>query len=202
MPTQEKVETIEDLKTRLRGVKTVLLTEYRGLSVAQLSDLRRQLRSVSAEYKIVKNRLARLALSSDLSAVGTHLKGPTGMILSREDAVAVAKTLHTFARTNTALVIKAGYVEGQMLPPDGLKALADLPSKEALRSAIVGALQGPLAQLVGLLTAPQRDLVYVLEQRGKMAPPAAAEAAPAAETAPAVAEGTDAAPADAAAPTA
>ena len=196
MPTQEKVETIEDLKTRLRGVKTVLLTEYRGLSVAQLSELRKQLRSVSAEYKIVKNRLARLALSSDLSAVATHLKGPTGMILSREDAVAVAKTLHTFAKTNTALVIKAGYVEGQMLEPAGLKALADLPSKDALRSAIVGALQGPLAQLVGLLTAPQRDLVYVLEQRGKMAPPAAAEAAPA------EAASTEPAPAAAAAPSA
>ena len=193
MPTQEKVETIEDLKTRLHGVKTVFLTEYRGLSVAQLSELRKQLRSVSAEYKIVKNRLARLALSSDLSSVGTHLKGPTGMILSREDAVAVAKTLHTFAKTNTALVIKAGYVEGQMLEPAGLKALADLPSKDALRSAIVGALQGPLAQLIGLLTAPQRDLVYVLEQRGKMAPPAAA-----AEAAPAPATGTEPAPAQAA----
>ncbi len=197
MPTQEKVETVEDLKTRLRGVKTVFLTEYRGLSVAQLSELRKQLRSVSAEYKIVKNRLARLALSSDLSSVGTHLKGPTGMILSREDAVAVAKTLHTFARTNTALVIKAGYVEGQMLEPAGLKALADLPSKDALRSAIVGALQGPLAQLIGLLTAPQRDLVYVLEQRGKMAPPAAA-----AEAAPAEAASTEPAPAEAAAPSA
>ena len=197
MPTQEKVETIEDLKTRLQGVKTVLLTEYRGLSVTQLSELRKQLRSVSAEYKVVKNRLARLALSPDLSGVSTHLKGPTGMILSREDAVAVAKTLHTFAKTNTALVIKAGYVEGQMLAPDGLKALADLPSKDALRGAIVGALQGPLAQLVGLLTAPQRDLVYVLEQRGKMAPPAvAADAAPAeASTEPALA-------AEAAAPTA
>jgi large subunit ribosomal protein L10 len=197
VPTQEKVETIEDLKTRLRGVKTVLLTEYRGLSVAQLSELRKQLRSVSAEYKIVKNRLARLALSSDLSSVGTYLKGPTGMILSREDAVAVAKTLHTFAKTNTALVIKAGYVEGQMLEPAGLKALADLPSKDALRSAIVGALQGPLAQLIGLLTAPQRDLVYVLEQRGKMAPPAAAAEAAAAEAA-----STEAAPAEAAAPSA
>jgi large subunit ribosomal protein L10 len=197
VPTQEKVETIEDLKMRLRGVKTVLLTEYRGLSVTQLSELRKQLRSVSAEYKVVKNRLARLALSSDLSAVGTLLKGPTGMILSREDAVAVAKTLHTFAKTNTALVIKAGYVEGQMLAPDGLKALADLPSKEALRGAIVGALQGPLAQLVGLLTAPQRDLVYVLEQRGKMAPPPAA-----AEAAPAAAASTEAAPAEAAAPSA
>ncbi len=198
MPTQEKTETIEDLKTRLRGVKTVLLTEYRGLSVAQLSELRKQLRGVSAEYKIVKNRLARLALSSDLSSVGQHLKGPTGMILSREDAVAVAKTLHTFAKTNTALVIKAGYVEGQMLEPAGLKALADLPSKDALRSAIIGALQGPLAQIVGLLTAPQRDLVYVLEQRGKMAPPAAA-----AEAAPAAAASTEPAPAaEAAAPSA
>ena len=197
MPTQEKVETIEDLKTRLRGVKTVFLTEYRGLSVAQLSELCKQLRSVSAEYKIVKNRLARLALSSDLSSVGTHLKGPTGMILSREDAVAVAKTLHTFAKTNTALVIKAGYVEGQMLEPAGLKALADLPSKDALRSAIIGALQGPLAQIVGLLTAPQRDLVYVLEQRGKMAPPAAA-----ADAAPAEAASTEPAPAEAAAPSA
>jgi large subunit ribosomal protein L10 len=198
VPTQEKTETIEDLKTRLRGVKTVLLTEYRGLSVAQLSELRKQLRGVSAEYKIVKNRLARLALSSDLSSVGQHLKGPTGMILSREDAVAVAKTLHTFAKTNTALVIKAGYVEGQMLEPAGLKALADLPSKDALRSAIIGALQGPLAQIVGLLTAPQRDLVYVLEQRGKMAPPAAA-----AEAAPAAAASTEPAPAaEAAAPSA
>jgi large subunit ribosomal protein L10 len=193
VPTQEKVDTIEDLKTRLHGVKTVLLTEYRGLTVEQLSNLRKQLRSVSAEYKIVKNRLARLALSPELAGVRTHLKGPTGMILSREDAVAVAKTLHTFAKTNIALVIKAGYVEGQMLAPDGLKALADLPSKDALRSAIVGALQGPLVQLVGLLVAPQRDLVYVLEQRGKMEPPAAA-----AEAAPAAAASTDAAPADAA----
>lgn len=169
MPTQEKVETVEDLKTRLEGVRALLLTEYRGLTVAQLSDLRKQLRGVAAEYKVVKNRLARLALSPALAGVGTHLKGPTGMIISREDPVAVAKALHTFAKTNQALVIKAGYVEGQILEPAGLKALADLPSKEALRAQIVGLLQGPLAQLVGLLQAPQRDIVYVLEQRGKQA---------------------------------
>jgi large subunit ribosomal protein L10 len=94
------------------------------------------------------------------------LKGPTGMIISKEDPVAVAKALHTFARTNQALVIKAGYVEGQLLQPEGLKALADLPSKEALRAQIVGAIQGPLAQLVGLLQAPQREIAYVLSQRG------------------------------------
>jgi large subunit ribosomal protein L10 len=169
VPTQEKIETVQDLKTRLEGVRALLLTEYRGLSVQQLSDLRKQLRSVAAEYKVVKNRLARLALSPELAPVGPHLKGPTGMIISREDPVAVAKALHTFAKTNQALVIKAGYVEGQVLEPAGLKALADLPSREALRAQLVGALQGPLAQLVGLLQASQRDIVYVLEQRGKQA---------------------------------
>jgi large subunit ribosomal protein L10 len=167
VPTQEKIESVEELKRRLSGVKTVLLSEYRGLTVQQLSDLRKQLRSVSAEYKVVKNRLAKLALSDSLASVKGLLKGPTGIILAKDDPVAVAKALHTFARTNQALVIKAGYVEGQMLEPAGLKALADLPSKEALRSQIVGTLQGPMAQLVGLLQAPQRDLVYVLSQRGK-----------------------------------
>jgi large subunit ribosomal protein L10 len=167
VPTQEKVETIEDLKSRLLGVKTVLLAEYRGLTVQQLSDLRKQLKAVSAEYKIVKNRLARLAIaSSDLAGLGTSLTGPTGMVLAKGDPVSVAKTLQTFARTNQALVLKIGVVDGQVLEPAGLKTLADLPSRDALRAQIVGALQGPLAQLVGLLQAPQRELVYVLEQRG------------------------------------
>ena len=170
MPTQEKVETIEDLKARLVGVKTVMLAEYRGLTVQQLSDFRKQLKAVSAEYKIVKNRLARLAIgSSPLSALGGELKGPTGLILGKGDPVSVAKAVHTFARTNQALVIKAGFVDGQVLPPSGLKALADLPSRETLRTQIVGALTAPLARLVGLLQAPQRELVYVLEQRGQQA---------------------------------
>jgi large subunit ribosomal protein L10 len=168
VPTQEKVETVEGLKSRLDGVRTVLLAEYRGLTVQQLSDLRKQLKAVSAEYKIVKNRLARLAIaSSELSGLSASLTGPTGMVLAKGDPVSVAKTLQTFARTNQALVLKIGVVEGQMLEPAGLKALAELPSREALRAQLVGALQGPLAQLVGLLQAPQRELVYVLEQRAK-----------------------------------
>ena len=170
MPTQEKVEAVEELKSRLNGVKTVVLTEYRGLTVQQLSDLRKQLRAVSAEYKIVKNRLARLAIaSSELQGLETHLKGPTGVIFSKEDPVAVAKALHAFARTNQALAVKAGYVEGQMLAPAGLKALADLPSREAIRAQLVGAIQGILAGLVGVLAAPQRELVYILQQRGAAA---------------------------------
>jgi large subunit ribosomal protein L10 len=170
VPTQEKVDTVEALKSRLDGVTTVLLTEYRGLTVQQLSDLRKQLKAVSAEYKIVKNRLARLAVkSSGLEALTPLLKGPTGMIVARQDPIAVAKTLQTFAKTNQALTIKAGIVDGQVMQPAGLKALADLPSKEALRAQIVGVLNGPLSQLVGLLTAPHRDLVYVLAERSKSA---------------------------------
>ena len=170
MPTQEKVETLEDFKSRLDGVKTVVVTEYRGLTVRQLSDLRKQLRAVSAQYKIVKNRLAKLAMTDgDLSKLQPHLKGPTGMVISKEDPVAVAKTLHSFARTNQALAIKAGLVEGQVLPPAELKALSELPTKDAIRSQIIGAIQGPLAQLVGLLQASQRDLAYVLAERGKNA---------------------------------
>jgi len=87
--------------------------------------------------------------------------------------------LHTFARAHQALAIKAGFVEGQVLPPTELRALAELPSKDALRAQIVGAIQGGLATLVGVLTAPQRELAYILKQRGESAP---AEAAPAASS--------------------
>jgi large subunit ribosomal protein L10 len=130
VPTQEKVSAVDELKERLDGVKAVLLTEYRGLTVQQLSELRKQLRAVSAEYKIVKNRLARIAVSSsDLSAIGPHLKGPTGVIISRQDPVAVAKTVQTFAKTAPLLTLKIGLIEGQMLGADGLKALADLAAR-------------------------------------------------------------------------
>ncbi len=179
MPTQEKVAAIEDLKARFDGVKTVVLTEYRGLTVQELGELRKQLRAVSAQYKVVKNRLARLAIaSSGLEGLGTHFKGPTAVILSKEDPVAVAKALHAFARAHQALLIKAGYVEGQMLPPPELKALADLPSREALRAQIVGTIQGGLATLVGLLAAPHRELAYILQQRGAAAAAEAGADAP------------------------
>lgn len=168
MPTQAKTAAVEQLKSRLDGVKTVVLTEYRGLTVQQLSDLRRQLRAVSAQYQVVKNRLAKRAIaSSPLETLAPHLSGPTGMVVSTEDPVAVAKTLQTFARANQVFAIKAGYVEGRVVAAGGLRALADLPSREGLRSQIVGAIQGPPGQLVGLLAAPQRDLVSILEQRGR-----------------------------------
>ncbi|MBM3220248.1 MAG: 50S ribosomal protein L10 [Candidatus Rokubacteria bacterium] len=167
VPTQEKVETVEEFKSRLDGAKTVLVTEYRGLTVQQLSDLRKQLRGVSAQYKVMKNRLAKLAMTdTDLAKLGPHLKGPTGMVISKEDPVAVAKALHTFARTNQALAIKAGFVDGQVLPASELKALSELPSKETIRAQIIGAIQGPLVQIASLLQAAPRELAFVLSERG------------------------------------
>ncbi|MCL6640779.1 MAG: 50S ribosomal protein L10 [Candidatus Rokubacteria bacterium] len=179
MPTEAKVRAVEELRRRLDGAKTVVLTEYRGLTVQQLSELRRQLRAVSAQYRVVKNRLARIAVgATELEGLARHLTGPTGLVVSREDPVAVAKALTTFTRAHQALRVKAGVVDGQVLEADGLRALAELPSRDVLRAQLAGALQGPLAQLVGLLTAPQRELVFVLEQRGQAASATNGQGAP------------------------
>jgi len=130
--------------------------------------LRKQLKANAAEYKVVKNRLARLAVKdSSLDGLATHLTGPTGLVLTEQDPVGVAKALQAFVKTNPALMIKVGFVEGRVVQAQELRALADLPSKEALRAQLVGAVQGPLTQLVSLLTAPHRELARVLEARSE-----------------------------------
>lgn len=168
MANAEKTESVEELKERFAGVQSAVLTEYRGLTVRQLSDLRKQLKGAAAEYKVVKNRLARIAIKgSPLDGLGKHLTGPTGVAYTRKDPVPVAKALQTFVRANPALTIKVGMIEGKVLEPAALKSLAELPSKDALRAQIVGAVQGPLGKLVTLLTAVQGELVRVLEARSK-----------------------------------
>jgi large subunit ribosomal protein L10 len=164
----EKTESVGALKERFAGVQTAVLTEYRGLTVRQLSDLRKQLKGAAAEYKVVKNRLARIAIKdSPLDGLGKHLTGPTGVAYTRKDPVPVAKALQAFVRNNPALTIKVGIVEGKVLEPAALKSLADLPSKDALRAQLVGAIQGPMGKIVTLLTAVQGELVRVLEAKSK-----------------------------------
>ena len=171
MPTAEKAETIEAIRQRLDGATAAVLTEYRGLTVLQISELRKQLKAAAAEYRVLKNRLARVAIEgSALASLRPHLVGPLGVVIARKDPAPVAKALQGFARTNPALQIRVGVVDGQLLDPQGLKAVADLPSREALRAQVVGVIQGPLAQLVGLLQAPQRELAFILAERGKQAP--------------------------------
>lgn len=169
MPTREKIESVEVLKTRLAGVKAAVLTDYRGLTVQQLSDLRRQLRTAASEYRVVKNRLARLAIQgSALGSLGPHFKGPTGMAVSKQDPVALAKTLQAFVRINPALQVKAGYAEGRVLRPEDVRALAEVPPREVLLGQLVGGLQAPIAALVTTLEGMLRSLVSVLEQVGTL----------------------------------
>ena len=168
MPTQAKAESIERFKARLAGTTAAVLTEYRGLTVRQLSELRKQLRAASAEYRVVKNRLARIALEgSPLASLRPHLTGPTAFVLGRQDAAAVARAVATFARANPAFQLRAAVIDGQLLEAAAIRTVAELPSRDTLRGQLVGAVQGPMAGLVGLLQAPQRQLVHVLAERGK-----------------------------------
>lgn len=165
MPTDAKVRDVEEFRERWSGVRTAILTEYRGLTVQQLSELRRQLKAVSAEYRVVKNRLARLAIQgSPLEGLGPHLVGPTGVAWTRRDPVGLAKAIQGFARNTPALAVKAGYVEGRVVPPEGVRSLADLPPREVLLGRLVGGLKAPIAALVGTLEGLLRSLVVALEQ--------------------------------------
>jgi len=165
VPTEAKAQDVEALRERWSGVSTAILTDYRGLTVQQLSDLRRQLKAASAEYRVVKNRLARLAIQdSPMAALAPHLVGPTGMAWTRQDPVLLARMLQGFARNVPALSVKAGFVEGQVVPAEGVRSLADLPSREVLLGQVVGGLQAPLAGLIGTLEGLLRSLLIALEQ--------------------------------------
>lgn len=165
MPTPAKVKTVEALRQRLGGISSAILTEYRGLTVGQLAELRRQLKTVSADYTVVKNTLARRAIrGSALEKVSQYLTGPTGLAYSRRDAVALARALQAFQRGNPTLQIKAGYVEGAILPPEGVRTLADLPPKEVLLGQMVGAFRTPIGGLVTTLEGVLRRFISVLDQ--------------------------------------
>ncbi|MFQ5829677.1 MAG: 50S ribosomal protein L10 [Candidatus Methylomirabilia bacterium] len=165
MPTHAKAEAIEALRAKVGGVNAAVLTEYRGLTVTQISELRRQLRAVSAEYRVVKNRLARLALEgSSLDGLAPHLQGPMGLALGKQDPVALAKALSTFVRAHPKFQIKLGYMEGRLVQPPEIRALADLPSREVLLGQVVGALSTPLTSLLDTLEGMLRSLVLVLDQ--------------------------------------
>lgn len=166
MPTSAKVESLEELRRQIAEARTAVLTDYRGLSVGQLNELRKRLRGAAATYRVIKNRIAKRAVAaSPFEGLHDHLKGPTGIVLSAEDPAAVARALQAFARANQRLLIKAGCVDGHVLDADAVRALADLPSRDALRSQLIAAVQGPMTQLCGVLNAPLRELVYILEQR-------------------------------------
>ncbi len=187
-PRSEKVAVVDEVKTRLSSSSAALLTEYRGLKVGELADLRRTLRTAGGDYKIYKNTLVRFAVRDlGLDIDEATLTGPTAIAFVDGDAAAVAKALRDYSRTNANLVLKGGVLSGKALSGDEIKALAELPSREVLLAQLAGAFQAPMAKLAGLLQALPRNMAYglkaLIDQKV-----AGGEALPAEEPAPAEAD--------------
>ncbi len=190
MATPTKVSAVEEITTDFKESTAAVLTEYRGLTVAQLKELRRTL-GAETKYAVVKNTLTGIAAKeAGIDAFEGQLAGPTAIAFIKGDAVAAAKSLTDFAKTNPQLVIKTGYFEGKALDASAVSALAALESREFQLARVAGVLKAPMSMLARAVDA----LRIKQEENGDAAPAAAAEA-PAAEEAPAAA---DAAPAEAA----
>ena len=167
MDRTEKREFIAQLSAVFADTSFVLVAQNKGLTVADVSDLRRRMRSAGATYKVAKNRLATLALDGTrFQGVSPLLKGPTALAWAR-DPVAVAKTAVDYAKGNERFVILGGSLGTQTLNPDGVRTLAELPSLEMLRAQILGLIQTPATRIAGVLQAPGSQLARVFSAFAK-----------------------------------
>lgn len=162
-PNADKVETVAEIKALFDGSDAAILTEYRGMRVAHLRDLRRSLRSVGGEYRVFKNTLVRIAADS-VGATGLEplLHGPTAVAFVKGDAVEVAKAIREFAKTNPNLIVKGGLLGTKVLTAAQASALADMPPKKQVLAEIAGLFAAPLSQFASLLAAPPRDIAYAI----------------------------------------
>jgi len=196
-----KVEVVDEVTTRIGAATASIVTEYRGLTVAELAELRAALAAVGADYKIFKNTLVRRAIDGgEYQPLSEYLNGPTALTFVQGDVSAVAKALRDFSRANPHLVIKGGLADGSLLSSADLTALADLPPREVLLARLAGALAAPMQQMAGLLQALPRNLAYgmkaLMEQReaaGETVPEAEAPEAEPVEAAGEAEGGTEAA---------
>lgn len=166
----EKAETVAAVHERLKAAKMAIVTEYRGLTVAQMTRLRREIRQASGEYQVIKNTLVRRALKDtaygDLERL---LQGPNGWVLAYDDPVMLTKALVKFADDNGKLAIKGGVFEGQFMEPAKVKVLAQMPSKPELQAKLLAIINAPATQLVRLIQEPGARVVRLLEtlRKGK-----------------------------------
>src|SRR5690348_16629431 len=161
---RRKAEVVDDIATRLRDADAAVLTEYRGLSVTDLADLRAALRPAATDYKVFKNTLARRAAAdAGLDEVAENLVGPVAIAFVRRDggdAVTAAKALRDFARANPNLVLKGGLLGERTLTTADVEALADVPPRDQLLARLAGGFQAPLTKAAGLFQAFTRNFAY------------------------------------------
>ncbi len=183
MPRPEKVQAVEKIREQLDEARATFVTEYRGLTVAQQQQLRRNVRQAHGEYQVFKMSLARRAVEDmSLEGLSELLMGPTALAFANDDPVPVAKVLRDFASDNDKLVIKGGILGGALLLPEQISRLAEIESREVLLSKIAGGFKAPMSKLAGLLGAKMRDAASVffqlLEKKEQIEGPAVVEEVP------------------------
>ncbi|QRG67901.1 50S ribosomal protein L10 [Brevibacillus choshinensis] len=142
---EEKVQAINEIAGKLRESQTTVVADYRGLTVAQVTELRKQLREAGVEFQVLKNSLTRLATEKEsLTELDQYLTGPNALAFSKDDIIAPAKIIADFAKKNDKLEIKGGVIEGKVVGAEQIKALASLPSREGLLSMLLSVLQAPM----------------------------------------------------------
>jgi len=165
---EEKQQVVEEIKQKFQGATGVVLADYRGLTVSQVTSLRVELRQAGVEYRVLKNTMVRRAANEiGLEGLDPFLEGPTALAFSA-DPVAGAKILSEFTKKNKNLTIKAGVVEGKVIGPEKVKDLANLPSREVLLSQVLAGIQAPLQGMVNVLQGPIRKMGYALEEVRKL----------------------------------
>lgn len=165
MPRPEKVQAVADIKDKLEGSEAVFFTEYRGLSVKAVQDLRKHLRDSGAEYKVVKMTLAkRAADDAGIKGLDEFLVGPTALAFANTDPVATAKALKEFGKANDVFVLKAGVMAGAILTPEEVSKLAEIEPREVLLAKIAGAAKAPLIKAARMFSSFNRDAAQMFSQ--------------------------------------
>jgi large subunit ribosomal protein L10 len=164
-PAAAKIAIVADLRELIGRTEAAILTDYRGLSVAELTDLRKKLRVVDAEFRVVKNTLFKLAADGlmPVSDFETHLTGPTAIGFAKTDSVGAAKVIVDYAKDHKAIKVKAGVLAGKVFDPEQVVALSKTPPREVLISLMLGSLNAPITGLVGTLNGILSNFVFTLQ---------------------------------------